>query len=85
MVSVLTLSSQLYLPLIYLFLSGFIEAILQSLQDSLSEISVELIPIHDKLVTLRRQLIALAAKENPSKADLKPLQEELRRIDQFST
>ncbi|KAI9461428.1 hypothetical protein HD554DRAFT_2028092 [Boletus coccyginus] len=57
------------------------DAIVRSLQDSLSEISVELIPIHDRLITLRRQLVTLAAKEGSHKTELKPLAEELRKID----
>ncbi|KAK7445372.1 hypothetical protein VKT23_014789 [Stygiomarasmius scandens] len=55
--------------------------IVRSLQDSLSVLSVELIPIHEKLVTIRRKLVALGAKEGSHKAELKPLQEELRKID----
>lgn len=58
---------------------------MQSLKDSLSEISVELIPIHERLVTVRRQLVSLAAKEGSHKAELKPLAEELRKIDSLST
>ena len=58
--------------------------ILRNMKDSLSELSVELIPIHERLVSLRRQLVALAAKERPAKADLKPIQEELREIDSLS-
>ena len=107
------------------------------MQDSLAVLSPELIPIHERLVNIRRQLVALAAKEtaaqaaiaaagkataesgrkpeakvpcpegeaeaesesktptkdmpNPEpivtlrvKAELKPLQEELRRIDSLS-
>ncbi|RDB23842.1 hypothetical protein Hypma_009056 [Hypsizygus marmoreus] len=57
------------------------EAIVRSLQESLSVLSEELVPIHQKLVTIRRQLVALAAKEGSHKAELKPLQEELRKID----
>lgn len=57
------------------------DALVKSLQDSLGVLSVELIPIHEKLVTLRRQLVALAAKGESQKAALKPLQEELRKID----
>ena len=60
------------------------EAIVRSLQESLSVLSVELMPIHERLVTIRRQLVALAAKEVCHKAELKPLQEELRRIDSLS-
>jgi len=58
--------------------------IVRSLQDSLSVLSVELIPIHEKLVTIRRKLVALGAKEGSHKAELKPLQEELRKIDSLS-
>ncbi|KAG6856257.1 hypothetical protein H0H87_006013 [Tephrocybe sp. NHM501043] len=57
------------------------EALVRSLQESLSVLSIELVPIHQKLVTLRRQLVALAAKEGSHKAELKPLQEELRKIE----
>ncbi|KAF9245344.1 hypothetical protein BU15DRAFT_85662 [Melanogaster broomeanus] len=57
------------------------DAIVRSLQDSLSEISVELIPVHERLVTIRRKLVALAVKEGSHKAELKPLAEELRKID----
>ena len=58
--------------------------IMKSLKESLSELSVELVPIHERLVSIRRQLVALAAKETFSKAELKPLQEELRKIDALS-
>lgn len=58
-----------------------IDTILRSMAESLSVLSVELIPLHEKLVTLRRQLVTLAAKEGSVKAELKPLQEELRKID----
>lgn len=57
------------------------DGILRSLQESLAVLSVELIPIHQRLVTVRRQLVALAAKEGSRKAELKPIQEELRKID----
>ncbi|KAG5639079.1 hypothetical protein H0H81_007023 [Sphagnurus paluster] len=57
------------------------EAIVRNLQESLSVLSVELVPIHQKLVSLRRQLVALAAKEGSHKSELKPLQEELRKIE----
>ncbi|KAF8325828.1 uncharacterized protein EI90DRAFT_2021268 [Cantharellus anzutake] len=55
--------------------------LLNTLHESLSDLSPELVPIHQTLVRIRRQLVALAAKPKPPKADLKPLQEELRRID----
>lgn len=57
------------------------DTIVRSLQDSLSVLSAELIPIHERLVTVRRQLVALAAKEGSHKAEIKPLAEELRKID----
>ncbi|KAG6850792.1 hypothetical protein H0H93_008830 [Arthromyces matolae] len=57
------------------------EALLRTLQESLSVLPVELVPVHKKLVKIRRQLVALAAKEGSHKAELKPLQEELRKIE----
>ena len=51
------------------------------MKESLSEIDIELVPIHQKLVHLRRQLVALGSKPVPPKAELKVLQEELRKID----
>lgn len=60
------------------------DSIVNSLQESLSVLSPELAPIHLKLVHIRRQLAALAAKEGSHKAELKPLQEELRKIDSLS-
>ena len=51
------------------------------MDDSLSVLSVELVPVHHRLVSLRRQLVALAAKDHPSKTELKNLVEELRKID----
>jgi len=47
-------------------------------------LSAELVPLHERLVTIRRKLVALAAKGDSSKAELKPLQEELRKIDSLS-
>ena len=57
---------------------------MKQLQDSLAVLSPELVPIHQRLVALRRQLVALAAKEGSHKAELKPIQEELRKIDSLS-
>lgn len=56
----------------------------ETLQESLSVLSSELIPVHEKLVTLRRKLVALAAKDVDHRAELKPIQEELRNIDSLS-
>lgn len=58
---------------------------MEKLQESLAVIWPELVPVHQKLVTIRRQLVALAAKEGSQKAELKPLQEQLRKIDSLST
>ena len=63
------------------WIEHFSDAIVNSMRESLSELSVELVPIHERLVSIRRQLVALAAKDTFSKAELKPLQEELRKID----
>nr|GAT50750.1 predicted protein [Mycena chlorophos] len=54
---------------------------IHALEESLKILSVELVPIHEKLVTIRRQLVALASKDVPQKSELKLLQEELRKID----
>lgn len=61
------------------------DAVVTQLQESLSVLSPELIPVHQRLVTIRRQLVALAAKEGTQRAELKPVQEELRKIDSLST
>ncbi|KAH9992782.1 hypothetical protein BJV74DRAFT_918493 [Russula compacta] len=60
---------------------GDCESVLNRLQDNLSVLSVELKPIHERLVVIRRKLVALAAKGGSPKVELKPLQEELRKID----
>lgn len=60
---------------------GDCESVLSRLQDNLSVLSTELLPVHERLVTIRRKLVALAAKGSSSKAELKPLQEDLRKID----
>lgn len=57
---------------------------LNRLQDNLSVLSVELLPVHGRLITIRRKLVGLAAKGGLQKAELKPLQEELRKIDSLS-
>ncbi|KAM6496994.1 Protein of unknown function (DUF2408) domain containing protein [Amanita muscaria] len=57
------------------------EGIVKLMQDSLAVLSPELLPTHQRLVIIRRQLVGLAAKEGAHKAELKPIQEELRKID----
>ena len=53
----------------------------RNMDESLSVLSVELVPVHQRLVSMRRQLVALAAKDHPSKTELKSLMEDLRKID----
>ena len=55
---------------------------LNELLKSLNVISVDLVPLHQKLITLRRQLVALGAKGlKVSKAELDHVAEELRKIE----
>ncbi|TFY68214.1 hypothetical protein EVJ58_g1145 [Rhodofomes roseus] len=44
------------------------EYVLQRLQESLAVLSPELVPIHERLVNVRRKLVALAAKETAREA-----------------
>jgi hypothetical protein len=62
-----------------------LESVLNRMQDNLSVLCDELLPLHERLVTIRRKLVGLAAKGGSVKAELKPLQEELRKIDSLST
>jgi hypothetical protein len=62
-----------------------LESVLNRMQDNLSVLCVELLPLHERLVGIRRKLVGLAAKGGLVKAELKPLQEELRKIDSLST
>ncbi|KAE8253864.1 hypothetical protein A4X13_0g3634 [Tilletia indica] len=57
------------------------ERVLHDLQGTLSVLSVELLPIHQRLINVRRQIAAAAAKPKPARTEIKLLQEELRRID----
>lgn len=57
------------------------EKILKKLEGTLKVLSVELVPYHQKIVSIRRQLAAAAAKPKPARAEIKALQEELRKID----
>ncbi|EST05505.1 hypothetical protein PSEUBRA_005186 [Kalmanozyma brasiliensis GHG001] len=54
---------------------------LRKLESTLKVLSVELVPIHQKIISIRRQLAAAAAKPKPARAEIKQLQEELRKID----
>jgi hypothetical protein len=62
-----------------------LESVLNKMQDNLSVLSVELLPLHERLVSIRRKLVGLAAEGGLVKAELKPLQNELRKIDSLST
>ena len=55
--------------------------ILKEMMDALSVLSPELVPLHQRLVTMRRQFAALASKEHPSKTELQKLVDDLRKID----
>ncbi|KAL9933776.1 hypothetical protein V8E36_007434 [Tilletia maclaganii] len=57
------------------------ERVLHDLQGTLSVLSVELLPIHQRLISVRRQIAAAAAKPKPVRTSIKQLQEELRKID----
>ncbi|CAL1714834.1 unnamed protein product [Somion occarium] len=61
------------------------DKILRSLQESLGDLSPELIPIHERLVNIRRQLVALAAKETASQAALKEYEEQLAKQNKITT
>ncbi|ORY27366.1 hypothetical protein BCR39DRAFT_538513 [Naematelia encephala] len=51
------------------------------LMASLSVISIELVPIHQRLVALRKQMAILAGEPKPNKTEFKAVMEELRKID----
>lgn len=57
------------------------EKTVRKLEGTLKVLSVELVPIHQKIISIRRQLAAAAAKPKPARAEIKQLQEELRKID----
>jgi hypothetical protein len=54
-----------------------------SLVESLSILSHELTPIHQRLIQIRRQLAAIAARPKPNKSEIQTLQDELRKIDSY--
>ncbi len=57
------------------------EKTLASLLGTLKVLSVELVPLHQRLIAVRRQIVAAAAKPKLPRAEVKQLQEELRKID----
>jgi len=52
------------------------------LQASLSVLSVELVPLHQKIVALRKELSVMSAEPKINKAEFRNILEELRKIDQ---
>ncbi|WWD22833.1 hypothetical protein CI109_107327 [Kwoniella shandongensis] len=58
-----------------------VEHQLNDLLASLTVLSVELVPIHQRLVALRKQLSEMAAEPKVNKAEYKAIVEELRKID----
>lgn len=81
---ILDISQETCDPSLITFLSTKLDAceeVLHKLQASLSNLSPELIPTLDKLVSIRRQLAAIGSKPKYVPQDLKPLIEELRSIE----
>jgi hypothetical protein len=58
-----------------------LERQLNELFASLSVISVELVPIHQRLVHIRKQLAFMSGDPKPNKQEYKAIMEELRKID----
>ena len=54
---------------------------LDDLFASLSVISIELVPLHKRLVALRKQLAVMSAEPKLNKTEYKACLEELRKID----
>lgn len=57
------------------------DRLVTKLASSLSSLSVELYPIHQRLITLRRSLASIAARPRPSINDVQPILAELRTIE----
>jgi hypothetical protein len=56
---------------------------LNNLTASLSVLSVELVPIHQRLVALRKELAVMSAEPKVNKTEFKAIVEELRKIDSY--
>ena len=54
---------------------------LEALIKSLSTLSHELVPLHQRLIGLRKRLFQLAAQPKPPRDEVKAIQEDLRDID----
>lgn len=57
------------------------DRLVKKLASSLSQLAVELFPIHQRLITLRRLLASIAARPRPAAADVQPILAELRAIE----
>ncbi|KAI8374242.1 uncharacterized protein BYT42DRAFT_599321 [Radiomyces spectabilis] len=57
------------------------ERIRDQLMATIHEVSPELIPIRNKMLRIRRQLISIACQSNFKASDIVPIQEEIRDID----
>ncbi|GAA5997248.1 hypothetical protein JCM5350_001344 [Sporobolomyces pararoseus] len=58
------------------------DKLVKKLSSSLNQLSSELAPLHQRLITLRRSLASIAARPRPSINDLNPILLELRSIDE---
>lgn len=58
------------------------DRLVKKLASSLSQLAIELYPMHQRLITLRRLLASIAARPRPSAADVQPILAELRAIDE---
>ncbi|GAA6015674.1 hypothetical protein JCM11491_007191 [Sporobolomyces phaffii] len=57
------------------------DRLVKKLSVSLTQLSSELAPLHQRLITLRRSLASIAARPRPQTSDLAPILTELRQID----
>jgi hypothetical protein len=65
-----------------------LESVLNRMQDNLSVLSDELLPLHEQLIIIKRKLVelnGLAAKGGVVTRELRPLRDELRKINWLST
>ncbi|GAA5895767.1 Cub1p [Sporobolomyces salmoneus] len=58
------------------------DKLVKKLSTSLTQLSPELYPLHQRLITLRRSLASIAARPRPQIADLNPILTELRGIEE---
>ncbi|GAA6011829.1 hypothetical protein JCM10207_004258 [Rhodosporidiobolus poonsookiae] len=58
------------------------DRLVSKLSSSLSQLSTELYPLHQRLITLRRSLASIAARPRPQSSDVAPILSELRQIEE---